>query len=97
MDSAVMRRFNQKVKFDYLSREGKEALFERMLLPLTSCSPSLELLERVLNIPALTPGDFKVVRQKNFFSKNADLLQLIEQLENEVSYKKNIAKPVKLI
>jgi transitional endoplasmic reticulum ATPase len=97
MDAAVMRRFNHKVKFDYLSAEGKRVLFQKMLLPLSMASESDELLDKVAAIPALTPGDFKVVRQKNFFQEINDPYLLIQQLENEVSYKKSIAKPVKLV
>lgn len=88
MDGAVMRRFNYKIKFDFLAEDAKELLFVKMLGGKLDKNLTDEDLLRVRKIPNLTPGDFKVVRQKNFFSDvlTADLL--IEQLEMESSYKK---------
>ena len=47
-----------------------------------------EELHKIKRIPSLTPGDFKVVHQKNFFSENQSVEELISQLELEASYKK---------
>lgn len=88
MDGAVMRRFNYKIKFDFLAADAKEQLFLKMLGEKLDRNLTDEELSRIRRIPNLTPGDFKVVRQKNFFSDVLDANVLIEQLEMESSYKK---------
>ena len=50
-------------------------------------------------ISGLTPGDFKVVYQKNVFNEKKPSSELLKELENEVSYtnafgKKGGCKPV---
>ncbi len=88
MDSAVMRRFNYKIRFDFLTPEGKEILFKNMLSEKLSDPLSDDDLVRIRRVPNLTPGDFKVVRQKNFFAETMSAKVLIEQLEIESSYKR---------
>lgn len=83
-----MRRFNYKIKFDFLSMDAKVQLFVNMLGEKLDKNLTDEELSRVRKIPNLTPGDFKVVRQKNFFSGVLTANVLIEQLEMESSYKK---------
>jgi len=95
MDGAVMRRFNYKIKFDFLTPDAKEALFKKMLAEkIEGAIPDTDL-RKVRRIPNLTPGDFKVVRQKNFFSGFVPVHVLIEQLELESSYKR-IGRPMGL-
>jgi transitional endoplasmic reticulum ATPase len=91
MDVAVMRRFNHKIKFDYLTPAGKELLAVKVLGVNLSDSEKM-ILSR---IPCLTPGDFKVVRQKNFFNKEVSVSELLVQLEAESSYKR-VSKPLGL-
>lgn len=91
MDVAVMRRFNHKIKFDYLNQEGKELLATKLL--------GITLEEghkkKLYHIQCLTPGDFKVVRQRNFFKDDVSADELILELQNEASYKR-ITKPMGL-
>jgi hypothetical protein len=47
---------------------------------------------RLERISGLTPGDFKVVYQKNVFNEKKPALEFLKELENEVSYKNAIAK-----
>ena len=95
MDSAVMRRFNYKIRFDFLTPEAKETLFKNMLSEKLSGPLSDDDLAKIRRVPNLTPGDFKVVRQKNFFSEVMPARALIEQLEMESSYKK-VSRPLGL-
>jgi AAA+ superfamily predicted ATPase len=67
LDPAVMRRFNQKIKFDYLEDFEKRELFNLMLGELMQEKLSQDDLRRLYQVKNLTPGDFKVVYQKNFF------------------------------
>lgn len=87
MDSAVMRRFNYKIKFDFLAEDAKELLFVKMLGDKLNEKLTDDEISCIRKIPNLTPGDFKVVRQKNFFSESLTAAMLIEQLKMESAYK----------
>ena len=90
-----MRRFNYKIKFDFLTPDAKEVLFRKMLSDKLIEPLNVNDLEKIRKIPNLTPGDFKVVRQKNFFSESIPAQVLVEQLEIESSYKR-ISRPMGL-
>jgi transitional endoplasmic reticulum ATPase len=94
MDQASMRRFNYKIRFDYLSNQSKVLLFEKTF---GLGNLSQEQINRLHRIPALTPGDFKVVLQKNFFDENKNIDKIISELEVEVKYKKETTKTVGLV
>ena len=47
-------------------------------------------------ISGLTPGDFKVVYQKNVFNEKKPSSEFLKELENEVSYKNAFGKKVGL-
>lgn len=95
MDVAVMRRFNYKIKFDFLTPDAKEVLFRKMLSDKLVEPLNSDDLEKIRKIPNLTPGDFKVVRQRNFFSESISAQVLVEQLDIESSYKR-ISRPMGL-
>lgn len=97
IDQAAMRRFNYKVKFDYLGSSGKEELFQSYFSD--NCLDGLDISqkERLDKISGLTPGDFKVVFQKNIFNKKRYAMEFLDELENEISYKYNFSKKVSLV
>ena len=95
MDIAVMRRFNYKIKFDFLTPDGKVVLFHKMLAEKLTVPLTEKEILKIQNIPNLTPGDFKVVRHKNFFLERVPAQVLLEQLECESSYKR-IGRPMGL-
>lgn len=85
LDSAVLRRFNRKIGFDYLTSSGKRVFYERMLSSFSE-RPLTETEERRLAaVPRLTPGDFKVVRDQHFLHAGPMPApgELIEALEAE--------------
>ena len=92
MDSASIRRFNLKVEFDYLDADGKVIFFDRILKPLTAKSITKVEKEELLKIEFLTPGDFKVVKQKNGFLPKSKITNetIINELRDEVAAKNNI-------
>lgn len=96
LDQAAMRRFNYKVKFEYLTDSGKEKMFRTYLSE--QCIDWLDgsLGVRLQRIAGLTPGDFKVVYQKNLFNEKRPVSDFLQELENEVSYKNAFAKRVGL-
>ena len=67
LDPASLRRFNLKIAFDYLTREGVELFYKRMLAPLVATPLVEENGNLLAGLGRLTPGDFKVVRQKYGF------------------------------
>lgn len=63
LDAACLRRFNCKVEFGYLQREGIAAFHQRIFgFPAT---------EATLRLTNLTPGDFAAVRQYLLYEEGA--------------------------
>ncbi len=79
LDSAIMRRFTFKLEFDYLTDEGKKLFFERMFKTVLTD----EEHHRLNEIPYLTPGDYRTVRQSLYYlgeeATNAERLSSLEQ------------------
>ncbi len=89
-DSASLRRFNIKIHFDYLTKDGKAIFFERFFRRLLGDRQLSEEEQRMLaGLSLLAPGDFKVVWQKNAFRKkdSIDVQTLIRQLRAESEIK----------
>ena len=93
LDAAAIRRFGFKIEFDYLTDVGKMLLYNQILNPLTSAKMTSHEKIRVNQLQNLTPGDFKVVRQKfSFFPKeNITHKLLLDSLHEEVEAKNNIS------
>ncbi len=92
MDSASIRRFNLKIEFDYLDSDGKAIFFDRILKPLAEKPLSDAEKNELAKIDLLTPGDFKVVRQKNIFLPKEEISNrmLIDALRDEVAAKNGV-------
>ena len=86
LDAAVMRRFTFKLEFGYLDDEGKRLFFERMFKSKLADAELGELKE----LRNLAPGDFRTVRQEQFYLggdvSNADR---IAALKEECALKKD--------
>ena len=86
LDPAIMRRFTFKLEFDYLDDNGKKSFFERMF----KTELTEEEFDELKGIRNLTPGDFRTVRQENFYlaeeQTNADR---IAALREECALKKD--------
>ncbi len=94
LDTAVMRRFNFKIKFDALTREKRVALYERYFV--TDDNPLLlQQKQRIEALEGLTCGHIKAVHQRAMlFGKMCDHEYCIDELEKEIQYA-NTAKPSK--
>ncbi len=69
IDQASVRRFNHKIEFMHLTQEGNLAFYKRLLAPLISFSADEEDLSVLKKFTNLTPGDFKIVRDRfSFYS-----------------------------
>jgi SpoVK/Ycf46/Vps4 family AAA+-type ATPase len=64
LDQASVRRFNYKIGFRCLKPEGNVIFYKKLLDPLTSTPLNKEGEEMLGNIGDLTPGDFRVVRDR---------------------------------
>jgi len=84
LDPAVLRRFTYKLEFDYLTDDGKLLFFQRFFR--TKLTPREQ--KRLLDIPNLTPGDFRTVRQSLFYlGPKADNARRLAALEHECAAK----------
>jgi len=89
LDSASIRRFNHKIKFDYLKPDGNILFYQRLLEPLTSCSLDKVVEKDLQEIRQLTPGDFRIVRDRFSFYKKTEVnhQMLLEALSKESNIK----------
>lgn len=87
MDGAAMRRFDIKLKFDYLRPEQSWNIFTDTAEALgLEVDPSLKPIVGRLNM--LTPGDFATVMRKSRLTRVSDAKALVELLKFEC-----VAKP----
>ena len=88
LDPAVLRRFTFKLRFDYLTPEGKRTFFDRMFgLPLDEAEAA-----RLAAIPDLAPGDYRTVRQALWCLDCAPAAaDVLDELEKEASLKRAAA------
>ena len=86
LDSASLRRFDLKVRFDWLRTDQAEGLFRRTLGrrgPLPRA-----VVKRLEQLPTLAPGDFAIAsRQNKLFGRELDDEALLDHLEKECEHK----------
>ena len=87
LDQAAMRRFDLKVKFDFLRPEQTRALLCRYCEQLQFPAPQPDLLHRVTRLPCLTPGDFATVQRRSRFHPIESAAALVAALEAECAIK----------
>ena len=87
LDQAAMRRFDLKVKFDFLRPEQTRKLLCRYCEQLQFPAPQPDLLNRVTRLPCLTPGDFATVLRQRRFRPIASSAALVAALEAECAIK----------
>jgi SpoVK/Ycf46/Vps4 family AAA+-type ATPase len=94
LDQAALRRFDLKVKFDYLRPAQAWDLFEvhRQLLGLPD--PDRTARSAVARLGNLTPGDFAAVTRQNRFRPLGSVDALVAALEAECHIKKDSRKPL---
>jgi transitional endoplasmic reticulum ATPase len=84
--------------FDYLKPEGNVAFYRLLLEPLTSSPVNSNTKKDLKAIQNLTPGDFKIVRDKFIFYNKPEIAHtiLIEALKEEERIKNahRVKKPI---
>ena len=93
LDPAIMRRFTFKLEFDYLTDEGKRIFFERMF----NSKLTDEEFSELKALRNLSPGDFRTVRQENFYlADEQSNMDRIEALREECKAKKDGNKTARI-
>ena len=89
IDSAALRRFSIKMKFNYLSAQGNLIFYSRYFTALIKNRLSKSEQTQLMSIEFLTPGDFKAVFQKYMFLDKEHMSHriLIDELNSEVENK----------
>jgi hypothetical protein len=89
LDQASIRRFNHKIGFDYLTASGNQIFYDLFLGPLANNPLNGAAQEEIKLINNLTPGDFKIVRDRYSFHSPADVdhNMLIDALRKEAEIK----------
>lgn len=87
LDPAALRRFDLKVKFDYLQSPQATALLARYCKALNWPAPEAADMARLARLGSLTPGDFAAVLRQSRFRPLADVGSLIAALQAECALK----------
>lgn len=87
LDQAALRRFDLKVKFDFLRPEQTWELLRRQCAQLNLPSPQPDLLARVMRLGRLTPGDFAAVLRQHRFRPIESSSAMVSALEAECAVK----------
>jgi SpoVK/Ycf46/Vps4 family AAA+-type ATPase len=93
LDPASLRRFNLKIAFDYLTAEGSLSFYRRMLASMVNAPLDASASRRIAELGRLTPGDFKVVRQKYGFMPKDTIThaRLLDALACEAASRNTVA------
>lgn len=73
LDSASVRRFHEKLGFDYLTPEGNLLFYARLLQPIAGKELTAKQRRLLEDIKILTPGDFNLVRGKYALGRPGDV------------------------
>jgi transitional endoplasmic reticulum ATPase len=89
IEDSVLRRFNYKLGFDYLTPEGNVIFYEMFLSSLASGLLDEDLRKELKKVKNLAPGDFKVVRDRCCFQPKEEIPHalLVDGLKAEASLK----------
>lgn len=88
-DQAAFRRFDLKVKFDFLKPEQAAKLLRRYCQSAQLSEPSRDEMARVRRLARLTPGDFSTVMRQSRLAPLDSCAALLTALEAEVALKEN--------
>lgn len=87
LDQAALRRFDLKLRFDYLASEQAWGMLQRQCEALGLPEPDDILKARLSRIDVLTPGDFAAVVRQHRFRELDSPRGVVEALEDECSLK----------
>ena len=73
LDGPSLRRFKHKVEFGYLKPDGNIIFYEKLIAPLIRRSLDASTTKALKGLSGLTPGDFKVVRDRFAFRNKKNI------------------------
>lgn len=94
LDQAALRRFELKIKFDYLRAEQAWALLERHCRALGLPEPAAALARSLGRMEILTPGDFAAVARQARIRSLRSAEDFIAALASECALKKGVSSPI---
>ena len=94
LDQAALRRFDLKVKFDYLRSEQAWELLRRHCAVMKFPAPQPDLLPKIMRLGQLTPGDFAAVLRQHRFQPIESPAMLVSALEAECAVKEGVKAPI---
>ncbi|WP_172425078.1 ATP-binding protein [Vandammella animalimorsus] len=97
LDPASLRRFDLKVRFDFLRPEQALALLERYCKILQFTPPEKDVAMRLARLRQLTPGDFAAVMRQHRFRPMASAAALVSALQAECALKEGARQAVGFI
>ena len=92
LDHAVARRFDFKIKLDYLMPEQSIKMFKQLTKRITA-----QTLDKLSTLKNLTPGDFAVVTRKAALLGKHSESDIFELLIQESAYKQPGSKSIGFI
>ena len=92
-DLAAMRRFDIKIKFDYLNLEQAYQMFQDVARRL-GIKEELSVKASIASMTVLTPGDFATVIRQARMSRPKDATELLARLDAECRLKPNYRRTV---
>ena len=87
LDQAALRRFDLKVRLDFLRPDQAWELTRRYCEQLSLPMPQADLQSRLMRLQRLTPGDFAAVLRQHRFRPITSAAILVAALESECSLK----------
>ena len=94
LDQASLRRFDLKIRFDFLRPEQAWQLLQRYCATLEITAPAKTLRPRLARLRNLTPGDFAVVVRQRTIRPIATAKEFVATLEAECTLKEGAKNPV---
>ncbi len=89
LDPAALRRFDLKVKLDFLRADQAWALLQRHCAQLVLPAPGAAEQARLARLKRLTPGDFAAVLRQSRFVPVTSAAALVAGLEGECGLKRD--------
>ncbi len=89
LDQAALRRFDLKVKFDFLLPDQTVELLRRYCVSIKISEPTQAELAKATRLPNLTPGDLAAVMRQSRFRPFGSCTEFVSALASECALKEN--------
>lgn len=93
IDPAALRRFDLRIRFDYLRSDQAWRLFARLCDQLGLGAPTVDLRPQLARLQTLTPGDCAAVQRRARFQPIKDARTLLGALAKECAAKRRHSRP----